>query len=697
MSKISLGQIDLTALQQYLEIVVGFRKKDDKAVDVQYVGEYTHKTIDDTDDDSALETTMVEAYKVALAALDQNGLSFPYKIDVNGEVDDNTKIKVDQAINALKNKDGSLYIPERQTVTNALLLGGIEAGEYLRRVESGTILTDVNQATYNMADDIRNLKDELYQLKNQLVKTGTLKDSVVYNGFIDPFLTNDPKHVISANVIATGSDAQAGSIDVDGVGDLKQDEYIVLEGENGYSIQRVGSTGYNKIMVDSSESIGSFDVKPGSSIKKSLGVSKNGKFIFGYKTDGTAVGDINVDTVKDGTTRIKVYELDHAGHGFGTEFKIPASYKNKIITAVEVALSAWGQPSDLIGVFWKFDGTNYIKTDYKTEPIHYTQVSQDDSGFNNIKVKLQNGAEMTVEPGEKYLLMLEATSGNDKNKWFIGGFMDDDCLDLVHKDCYFQLYKNDVLYNFEGNSDMYFALETKELIPADIQRLNYGLYTCSFDVHQSTATRVRVEMRINKEGMLKVKDNINSNFARGGTSRIPVEPKGDKVVKQNMFDEGDLLVIGSQLGVVANCEPNNSYVTPVEDMYVAPGADIYRVGYEIQAKVSNKEYTAVGQSLTETYKDFEVYPLKLVAVIPGRDSIRPDQSSDRLIFECDLYDMANLESSKLKQFNHVEIQVKWKAPNDVYAPNDDITEGSIFDIVVSVDQAYTKDPIGGNE
>ena len=47
------------------------------------------------------------------------------------------------------------------------MLDGIPAAEFLRRVESDTILTDVNQATYNMSDDIRNLKDELYQLKNQ--------------------------------------------------------------------------------------------------------------------------------------------------------------------------------------------------------------------------------------------------------------------------------------------------------------------------------------------------------------------------------------------------------------------------------------------------------------------------------------------------------------------------------------------------
>ena len=124
MSKISLGQLDLLALQQYFEIVAGFRKKDDKALDVTNVGTYTHPTVDDSDKATEVEESPVLANQVAMAALDE--LGFPI---------------------AVTNNEGVILVPERNTVLNSMMLGGVKAEDFLQRVEAGSILTDVNQAT----------------------------------------------------------------------------------------------------------------------------------------------------------------------------------------------------------------------------------------------------------------------------------------------------------------------------------------------------------------------------------------------------------------------------------------------------------------------------------------------------------------------------------------------------------------------
>ena len=327
MSKISLGQIDLLALQQYLEIVVGFRKKDDKAIDVQYVGEYEHATVNDTDSPVETEKSQVLANQIAMAALDDLGFPISYKME-NGLLEKNiSKEEFDRIINKiLTSEDESIAIPERQTVLNSLMLDGVPANEFLKRIESDTILTDVNQATYNLSDDIRNIKDELYQLKNQLVKTGTIKDSVSYNGFIDAFIGNNPKHITDTGVIVDS--VSDYSVYVQSLGDLRAGEIIVLEKDGVYNIQKIEAfNGPNEILLCKPEDFEGSIVQPeahqGSVIRKSLGKNISGKFVFGHEPiDGFVEVNENKYIVKDGIERFKVFELDHMGHGFVTEIKI---------------------------------------------------------------------------------------------------------------------------------------------------------------------------------------------------------------------------------------------------------------------------------------------------------------------------------------------------------------------------------------
>ena len=672
MSKISLGQLDLIALQQYFEIVAGFRKKDDKAIDVQYVGEYEHATIDDTDGVAETEKSKVEAYQVAIAALDQYGWPISYT-----------------------DENGAIVIPERQTVLNSLMLDGVPATEFLKRVESDTILTDVNQATYNMADDIRNLKDELYQLKNQLVKTGTIKDSNVYNGFIDCFLESNQKSTIGTGVKIVS--VSSNTILVESLGDLRAGDLIALEDANGdFNLQRIlAVSGANEITIDLDYkgSTGPVAAKVGSIIRKSLGIGKNGKYIFAVEPKE---GFVEVDEfkyiVKDGIERIKVFELDHAGHGFGTEIKIPASLLDCVLTKVHVSLAVKGDPGEIKGVFWKYDelSMTYSKTDYVTYGVKGLEAS---GWFNDFALELVQ--EMPVKPGERYILILESTMGSVDDKWYIGGFAEIDCDDEVHNDSYIQ--SNEILYKSVDDTDMFLVLNTKKMQESEIKRLNYGLYTCNFDIHQSLANRLRVELCINQEGLFKVSDKNYVNLAKGKMTEVPLNTKGGEIYKDDVFKKDDYVIIGKEIAQIASVGVHNNNIILKDDTFIDNNADVYRMGYELQAIVSNKELEPAVNGVVTRYKDAEIYPLKFIGVVPGRDVIRPYQSSDRLLFECDFYDQNDLDNIKLKSFNHIQLQVIWhgNVDNNVLQVNEDL-EGAMFDISASVDQAYTKDP-GGAE
>jgi hypothetical protein len=666
MSKISLGQLDLLALQQYLEIVVGFRKKDDKALDVTNVGTYMHPTIDDTDDASETEISPVLANQVAMAALDEYGLPI-----------------------AVTDGDGVIIIPERQTVVNALKLGGVDAADFLKKVESDAILTDVNNATYNMSDDIRNLKDELYQLKNQLIKSGSIKDPNVYNGYIDAFIESKNTHTDNTGVrveMISGNTAY-----VESVANLRIGDIVVFENNGEFNIQKIMTIGYNEFDVDLEweGSSGPLAAHQGSFVRKSLGISKNGKFVFGCKPENGRVATRDLQfIVKDGIERVKVFELDHAGHGYGTEIKIPASLQDNVITKIEVSLAIKGNPGEIQGVFWKYDEDmlSYVETDYRTRGISPLEAS---GWFNNFVADMVT--EMPVQPGERYILIMECTSGSDEDKWFIGGFNDDECADDVHNDSYIQ--SNNLLYKSVEDKDMFLILNTKKMAESEIKRLPYGLYTCDFDVRRSLANRIRVELCINQEGLFKVADNLATNLATGRVSEIPLDVKGNTIFREDIFKTGDAFVIGNEIGEISSVGFNNNNVIPRQDMYIKRSADVYRVGYEIQAIVSNKVMDPTVTGVVERYENAEIYPLKLVGVVPGRDIIRPDQSSDRLLFEAEFYDQDDPNNIKLMSFDHIQLQIRWYSNVDSNTLQaNDALEGAIFDVTVSVDQAYTTNP-----
>ncbi len=667
MSKISLGQLDLLALQQYFEIVAGFRKKDDKAIDVTNVGTYTHPTVDETDKATEVEESPVKANQVAMAALDEYGLPI-----------------------AVTNNEGVILVPERNTVLNSMMLGGVKAEDFLQRVEAGSILTDVNEATYNIADDIRNLKDELYQLKNQLVKAGTIKDSNVYNGYIDSFIESREKHTVRTGVQVESISGNTAY--VKSTGNLRIGDIVVFENNGSFNIQKIMSMGMNEFDVDLEweGSTGPLEAHQNSFVTKSLGLNKNGKFVFGcIPEEGRVPIEEKTFIVKDGVDRIKVFELDHAGHGYGTEIRIPASLKDNVISKVEVSLAVKGLPGAIHGEFWKWDDVSqtFIQTEYKTESINDLEAS---GWFNNHTVAMVN--EMPVQPGERYILILEAgLACTESDKWMIGGFTDADCADDIHNDSYIQ--SNDMLYRSAEEKDMFLTLRTKQMTETEIKKLSYGLYTCDFDIHQSVANRLRVELCVNQEGLFQVKDNISTNFANGKVTEIPLDTKGNTVFRDPIFAKDDHFVIGKEVGKISSVGNNNNNVIPQDDMYVVPQGDVYRVGYELQAIASNKVLAPTATGVVERYDNAEIYPLKLVGVVPGRDILRPDLSSDRLIFECEFFDQDDPESIKLVSFNHIQLQVRWfsNVDNNIIQMNDQL-EGAIFDITASVDQAYTTNP-----
>ena len=132
---ISLGQLDLEALKNYLKIVQGFRTVNDPSKDTEYVDG-------------------VEAGLIAVAALLDGQL-------LKDEIGNDRRDVVAHALNLLKiNEDGT------QVPMNASEIVTFKDSEELQRVAV--------QASQNTANDMRSLRNEMYHLKRDMIRTGAM-------------------------------------------------------------------------------------------------------------------------------------------------------------------------------------------------------------------------------------------------------------------------------------------------------------------------------------------------------------------------------------------------------------------------------------------------------------------------------------------------------------------------------------------
>lgn len=84
---------------------------------------------------------------------------------------------------------------DRETVNNALKLGGKPAADYMTVTKGNSLTTRTENIKKKFGDDILAIRDELYQLRGQLAKNGYVKDIGFYDGYYDCFHNFNQVHL----------------------------------------------------------------------------------------------------------------------------------------------------------------------------------------------------------------------------------------------------------------------------------------------------------------------------------------------------------------------------------------------------------------------------------------------------------------------------------------------------------------------
>lgn len=564
---------------------------------------------------------------------------------------------------------------DRETIKNALNLNGRDANEYLALEDKDQLNSIIKLINRTHADEIQLLRDELYHLKSELVKTGHVEDTFVADGYIDGFKSGN----IKFNITKTDVEAVNGLMVKQTENIVDKTNWLVVRKDSADIQSNVLALVTNEIGNDVQLDIGTANLEAGKTVLyKSLGEYNRGTFSFSKVSYGTPGSKENYTMLNDDSNVAK-YKIDSNYTGFATVLKMPTRCSG-FLTKFSVNGKSYGNPGALtcyvvkgsyeyINQIATTNGLSRAKADgnllAKSAPV---QVSIDDEiVFDFTRQDFDpNDATSTLYPeieGIDYCFIIEADNVNIYDYWQIEfGHKKDTPLDLQTNNRTFKFNNKDLITVTENafvemtDIDMLYMVTSKPKKQEDEVPYSVGLYTTSNPIKLSTplkASRARLTMEVNKEGNFMT---VNQGVVRAELDAIEFKKADGTYAEQTVIGGGDNLIIGNTIANVKTSTPNT--VTIDKNVFITPMTPIYRCGYKAQIKTYLIETLADGTPSIVAGSE-KIYPLNLVAVIPsGRG---PQASiSDRLIFEVD-FDDVNDAAGNIAYFNEAVLQVKWSS------------------------------------
>ena len=623
-SLISLANLPVEDIFNYLTIVKGVSVKEENAVDTDRVAG-------------------IDASKIAKAAMDEQGE----------------------------------LIEDRDTVHNALKLGGINADQFLQRDESTTLLGDTYRVSTILSDELKEMRDELYQLKSELAKQGYIKQNHVYDGFYDAFRNGEIRYFDEQITSIPGEHPALDNIyAMSNVSDLIVGDHISIKDAAGNMYaSRIEEIYNSQVVLEDGFGV---TVLADTPVFKYAGTYNNGEFIFGKHTGSYVSAEVMKTIIKDGKDRSVIQVLDQDAKGFATKLSNYYSTYGSLIRKVEFSLAYSGNPGAIRASVWKVD-IDSDKQHPTCELLGTSESIYPSSCTSTLsEVEFIFAEPIKISQGFTYLISLYAGGVNDENIWKIGGYVDtynglDNTLWYVDDTYYYDGFNNFSL--IPGSSDAYVSLHLSKETNVNVRYNDTGLYTCREEIHGGF-TRARVELKINREGTFNVMDDAPIATKAGQALEIVGED-------MNPFVAGDIVAIGNMFSTLTgDCTSRSIYMA--NDMYTPAGADVYRVGYRVVAKCRRKV-----RDVPPEYDVPVIVELPLTAIMFGKEAGKEVSSSDRLIFEAEI---APEESDRLlNTFHELEIQVFWHSN----LRNENINAetqfaGKILDLCVATDKSYNK-------
>ena len=628
----------------------------------------------------------------------------------------------------------------RNTVQNALQLNGHDADYYMSNDEGNSVRAKQLKMRTLYGEDLQNIKDELYTLRQELVKHGFIEDRGEYTGYVDTFRAKAPKHLSEQLAVAL-SNGNRDEIFIEAADKAVFDslniyDYIVLEATDiqKFTIRQIRDKDKTRkvLILDDVIPNDIYVSKNGMDLYLSYGVNDEGMFKFARAAELAMGSEENHTGLSDDTYKLVKHTLKPET-GFGYSFRIPEE-KQGYVTSFEICAKAYGSPGSMVCYLMdardlaNFHSPAQAMADYKaakenkTDTFHFFASSKpyvlsSAYGRRYIKFDFQQDDEsyplMTQDADNKvrYIAVIECLDCDSENYY--------DIIFLQHKNAEGKLVDlelNNITYYYERHADgstkpalttddtinacdMYYHIITRNIIENEIYPESKGLY--SFHVEtKDLVNKARVMMRIRKESTWVANTEsekaqvyatdpvpIANTKINSGIKTIPNLCLTSQIYNPLELRETDIntsrqvqTVIGNNITTIRSLGDEN--VTVVDPVLIKDGDPIYRIGYNVCLKA----------------RQIKIVNGKAVEVVPYRHFVLPlteafkdfrtndEETSARLIFEADLF---NTEANDTDYYNEFIVQVYWS--NTELNEATDIRKaqmGAIKDIAVSFNQGY---------
>lgn len=578
----------------------------------------------------------------------------------------------------------------RDTVRNAMYLDDLPASAYVNQ----ETISGMGKAQEVGIKEILDLRDELYQIKNDLVKTGISTDTAHYMGFSDSFRPNAVKYRagVSSSVVAITQN----SFTAEHATEFQVGDYIALVKENSVETPVIVQvTGVNTPEVSFVTNV--TPTKNEQDIVNAyhtLGEYFNGTFSFSQIEENPLGLENNIEVV-DGRNGTIWHNLSAPATGIGYTFGVNdhlASDKGGALTRVRIRAHKHGGESTgaLRCSIISLDGNNILAFKDDNSPTSNAMINGDSvvgcveigTGTGIYEFNFAHNSNQTIlEDGKEYAVVISTVGSEHSsvNRWSVL---------FVNND----MQPNNIIYTLSNGTmalsgltqtnELYHVIYARKILHANVMPNQMGLYSASFDLPQGKKTDfARINLRVSREGLFRAVTSgaLNAGSAITFTSESADYPSNVLTDAASIAD--DPFVIGQYPRDISGTS-GNSITLKDKGLYIDPDkiTPVYRVGHKINLRPYHKnELTGV-----VTYGPGIIKPV-LTAVMPDENK-RNRLSSDRLLFEAPV--SAITVGLEEKAANGFDLQIVWHRATSMTGGSD--VYGAIHDLVATVGQAVSE-------